>query len=82
MNMRLIESLATTPALAELFSDESVLGAMLDFEAALARAEARAGVIPQDAGPRRLQPWRSLAVSMLARSLWPPSAREPLPSPW
>ena len=49
MNMRLIESLATTPALAELFSDESVLRAMLDFEAALARAEARVGVIPQDA---------------------------------
>jgi 3-carboxy-cis,cis-muconate cycloisomerase len=49
MNMRLIESLATTPALAESFSDESVLGAMLDFEAALARAEARVGVIPQDA---------------------------------
>ncbi len=49
MSMRLIESLATTPALAELFSDESVLGAMLDFEAGLARAEARVGVIPQDA---------------------------------
>ena len=49
MNMRLIESLATTPALAESFSDESVLRAMLDFEAALSRAEARVGVIPQDA---------------------------------
>jgi 3-carboxy-cis,cis-muconate cycloisomerase len=49
MSMRLIESLATTPALAELFSDESVLRAMLDFEAALARAEARSGVIPTEA---------------------------------
>lgn len=49
MSMRLIDSLATTPALAELFSDESVLGAMLDFESALARAEARTGVIPKDA---------------------------------
>ena len=49
MSMRLIESLATTPALAELFSDESVLRAMLDFEAALARAEARVGIIPKDA---------------------------------
>jgi 3-carboxy-cis,cis-muconate cycloisomerase len=49
MSMRLIDSLATTPALAELFSDESVLRAMLDFESALARAEARAGVIPKDA---------------------------------
>jgi len=49
MSSRLIDSLATTPALAELFSDESVLGAMLDFEAALARAEARTGVIPTKA---------------------------------
>jgi 3-carboxy-cis,cis-muconate cycloisomerase len=49
MSMRLIDSLATTAALAELFSDESVLRAMLDFESALARAEARAGVIPKDA---------------------------------
>ena len=41
MSGRLIESLATTSALAALFSDESVLEAMLDFEAALARAEAQ-----------------------------------------
>jgi len=46
MSGRLIESLATTPALAVLFSDESVLQAMLEFETALARAEARIGVIP------------------------------------
>lgn len=49
MSVRLIESLATTPALAEVFSDESVLRAMLEFEAALARAEARVGVIPAKA---------------------------------
>jgi 3-carboxy-cis,cis-muconate cycloisomerase len=49
MSGRLIETLATTPALAELFSDESVLRAMLDFEAALARAEARCKVIPKKA---------------------------------
>ncbi|MBZ5627500.1 MAG: 3-carboxy-cis,cis-muconate cycloisomerase [Acidobacteriia bacterium] len=49
MPARLIESLATTDPLADLFSDESVLQAMLDFEAALARAEALAGVIPQAA---------------------------------
>jgi 3-carboxy-cis,cis-muconate cycloisomerase len=47
MSGRLIESLATTPAMAELFSDESVLRAMLDFEAALGRAEAGCGVIPK-----------------------------------
>lgn len=49
MSASLIESLATTPALAEVFSDESVLQAMLDFEAALARAEAKTGVIPTNA---------------------------------
>ncbi len=49
MSGRLIESLATTPALAALFSDESVLQAMLEFEIALARAEARHGLIPMEA---------------------------------
>ena len=43
---RLIESLATTDALAELFSDTSVLQAMLDFEVGLARAQARLGLCP------------------------------------
>src|SRR5580658_7448270 len=47
--MRLIDSLATTPAMAEVFSDASLLGAMLDFEVALARAQAGVGVIPQSA---------------------------------
>lgn len=43
---RLIESLATTGAFAELFSDASLLRAMLDFEVGLARAQARVGIIP------------------------------------
>jgi 3-carboxy-cis,cis-muconate cycloisomerase len=47
MPPRLIESLSTTTELAEIFSDESVLQAMLDFEAALARAEARVGLVPR-----------------------------------
>jgi 3-carboxy-cis,cis-muconate cycloisomerase len=47
MPARLIESLATTEELDDLFSDQSVLQAMLDFESALARAEARVDVIPQ-----------------------------------
>jgi 3-carboxy-cis,cis-muconate cycloisomerase len=47
--MRLIDSLATTPELAEIFSDTSIVQAMLDFETALARAEARVGIIPQSA---------------------------------
>jgi 3-carboxy-cis,cis-muconate cycloisomerase len=49
MSVRLIEGLATTGPIAELFSDLSVLQAMLDFEAALARAEAHEGIIPPSA---------------------------------
>ena len=45
----LIESLATTELLAEVFSDISVLQAMLDFETALARAEARVSILPKSA---------------------------------
>ena len=47
MAARLIESLATTDAFAELFSDASVLEAMLEFEAALARAQAHVGMVPR-----------------------------------
>ena len=46
MAARLIDGLATTNALSELFSDTSVLQAMLDFEIGLARAEARIGIVP------------------------------------
>jgi 3-carboxy-cis,cis-muconate cycloisomerase len=49
MSVRLIESLATTEPLAVVFSDASVLQAMLDFELALARAEAELQIIPQSA---------------------------------
>ncbi|MGD1210579.1 MAG: 3-carboxy-cis,cis-muconate cycloisomerase [Candidatus Acidiferrales bacterium] len=49
MPPRLIDSLATTGPLADLFSDDSLLQAMLDFEVALAHAEARAGVVPRAA---------------------------------
>jgi 3-carboxy-cis,cis-muconate cycloisomerase len=49
MSPRLIDSLAATERLTEIFSDRTVLGAMLDFESALARAEARLGVIPVSA---------------------------------
>jgi 3-carboxy-cis,cis-muconate cycloisomerase len=45
----LIGCLTTTDALAALFSDDSVLQAMLDFEAALARAESRCGLISAEA---------------------------------
>ena len=49
MSSHLIESLATTTELAEVFSDRSLLQAMLEFEIALARAEAAAGLIPSGA---------------------------------
>src|SRR5215472_5623423 len=49
MTVRLTESLATTEPLAEVFSDSSVLRAMLEFEAALARVEARLRIIPAQA---------------------------------
>jgi 3-carboxy-cis,cis-muconate cycloisomerase len=49
MPSRLIESFATTTALDDAFSDGAVLGAMLRFEVALARAQARLGMIPQSA---------------------------------
>ncbi len=50
--MRLIDCLATTEKLAALFSDGSVLEAMLRFEAALARVEARLGLFPQAAAEK------------------------------
>lgn len=46
MPVRLIESLATTEPLADVFSDRSLLRAMLDFEIALAGAEEHLEVIP------------------------------------
>lgn len=49
MASRLIESLASTEPLAQLFSDRSILHAMLEFEVSLARVEARLGIIPTSA---------------------------------
>src|SRR5581483_5395382 len=49
MAMTLIDSLATTDQLAKVFSDNSVLRAALDFEVALARVEARLGIISESA---------------------------------
>lgn len=45
----LLDGLFATPAMARLFDDRARVQAMLDFEAALARAEAAAGVIPAEA---------------------------------
>jgi 3-carboxy-cis,cis-muconate cycloisomerase len=49
MPVRLIDSLASTEPLEEIFSDRSILQAMLHFEVGLARVEARLGIIPQAA---------------------------------
>ena len=46
MSVRLIECLGTDAEFSDLFSDESVLDAMLRFEIALATAQARIGIIP------------------------------------
>ena len=46
MTTHLINALATTDALAAVFGDAALLQAMLDVEAALARVQARLGVIP------------------------------------
>lgn len=49
METGLLSSLFTTPAMRETLSDASRIAGMLAFEAALARAEADAGVIPPHA---------------------------------
>lgn len=49
MSGRLIDNFATTAGLADAFSDAAVLNAMLRFESALARSQARLGMIPPHA---------------------------------
>ena len=46
---KLFDALVTTPEMDEAFSDGAAVAAMVLFETALARAEARAGVIPESA---------------------------------
>lgn len=47
--MSLLTPLLRTDALTAVFSDEQLVQGMLDFESALAKAQARCGVIPQEA---------------------------------
>jgi 3-carboxy-cis,cis-muconate cycloisomerase len=49
MTLRLLDALMSTAPLDEIFSDSAQIVAMLAFEVALARAEARLGVIPASA---------------------------------
>jgi len=46
MPVRLINSLTTNPQVDDVFSDASVIQAMVRFEVALAHVEGRLGVIP------------------------------------
>jgi 3-carboxy-cis,cis-muconate cycloisomerase len=46
---RLVDALVTTEALTEVFDDASVLQAVLEVEAALARAQAALGMVPAEA---------------------------------
>lgn len=67
-----MESLAATEALSRVFSDANVLRAMLDFEVALARVEARLGVIPAraaDAIAAAAQPDEFDAAELTRQSL-------------
>lgn len=49
--MHLLDELFRSSYVERIYSDASCIQAMLDFEAALARAEARAGVVPSSAAP-------------------------------
>ncbi|MEO8563327.1 MAG: hypothetical protein ABI601_14685 [bacterium] len=49
MTERTADSLFTTRAMTDAFSPRALVRCMLRFEAALARAEARAGVVPESA---------------------------------
>jgi 3-carboxy-cis,cis-muconate cycloisomerase len=69
----LVESLGTTDALSRLFSDAVVLGAMLQVEAALARAQARMGVISEHtadviAAAARPEEFDAAAIGAAARA--------------
>ena len=48
-NNQLFDVYFTAPAMRQIFCDHGRVQGMLDFEAALARAQARVGVIPSSA---------------------------------
>lgn len=67
---RLLDPLFSTDGMRAVFSDESVLQGMLDFEAALAVAQGALGVIPTDAAPSIQQKCdaRHFNITELARA--------------
>lgn len=58
----LLTSLFTDPVAAEIFSDARLITAMLEVEAALARAQAKTGLIPQTAAERIEQAVREIQI--------------------
>jgi len=69
-SQRLLDALFTTEQLSEIFSDRGRLQGMLDFEAALARAEAAVGIVPPRAAESIAAQCRAetFAVDALARA--------------
>src|SRR5258708_40290982 len=70
-SQRLFDPLFTTERMREIFSDHGRVQAMLDFEAALARGQAKAGVIPGAAAaaveaPSRAEPFDGEALTAAA----------------
>ena len=72
MPVRLVDGLGTTEPLAAAFSDEALLAAMGRFEAALARAEAAAGIVPASVaaaiGRGAAGPFDAAAIARNARA--------------
>ncbi|MEJ2165424.1 MAG: 3-carboxy-cis,cis-muconate cycloisomerase [Desulfobacterales bacterium] len=62
LDSKIFGPLFTDPEVAALFDDDAFLRAMLDVEGALARVEARLGVIPSPAGERISKIAESIAV--------------------
>jgi 3-carboxy-cis,cis-muconate cycloisomerase len=62
----LIDSLATTDALSEVFSDDSIVRLMLEFEARLALAEGNAGVIPRETAEAIIEAAKDVDIDVRA----------------
>ena len=71
--MQLLDGLFRSPAVEPFFTDAATVQSILNFEAALARAEARAGVIPEAAGATITAACRTelFDLAALARAVYP-----------
>ena len=77
--MNLLDPLFRWEAVTKLFRDDACLQAMLDFEAALARAESSAGVIPSPAAAAIAAKCRA---ELFDQEKWPKPPRWPEISPF